>query len=166
MHCPAWHDVADLGSDFRNFESGNEAHQIMRVRTDIAHHERWATAHWIKSPRGGRIGLAFICLAPLNIFHLNKSDCAKLSILNHRFRLSHHWITRVIVREAKDQTGLLYFFMQSFGFFECVGHGLIADDIEAAFQCQYGIFIMTIVWGHDSDHVCAIFACRFPIQHF
>ena len=59
-------------ADFIHFKSSNEASQIMRVRSDIAHHQRWTAANWVIFPRkhsGYRF--LFICFATLNIFNLN-----------------------------------------------------------------------------------------------
>src|SRR5258706_4802241 len=157
------HDVSNLSCDFYDFQARNKTDQIMRVTSNISHHQRWSAPDWIVAPWKSLAWnrFIFVSLSTLNIFNLNQSNSSNLSIIDHGFCLTNHGIARVIVSQTKYQPRLLYLLMKCFSFRERICQRLITDHIKAMFQAGNCIFIMTVIGGHDSDYISAVCSCRF-----
>ena len=104
-------DMVAPERDLGDFEAGDKAHQIVSMCANITHHQRWPTLDRVVAPgqpASRWVGVVFIGLATLDIFHLHQADCTYLTIHDHRFGLAHHGVACVIVRQAEYQTGVLY----------------------------------------------------------
>ena len=98
------HNGTHFSSHFADFQAGDKPQQIVGVGADIAHHQRWATAHRVFFP--GAAARAGFSPAPLYIFHLNQSDFPQLAVHHHRLGLAHHGVAGVIVGQAEHQASL------------------------------------------------------------
>ncbi len=158
--------VADLGGDLRDFEATDEPHQVVRVRSDVAHHQGRSASHGVVAPRqpAGWVRVGLIGLVSLHVFDLDQPDLADLPILDQRASLAHHGVARIDVREAEDQPRGIDLADDVQGLVKRVRHRLVADDVEAPIQSRQGIPMVAVVRGHDRDDLGTVLAVALGIE--
>src|SRR3990172_3099588 len=77
----------DLGCHLRDFDPGDEPDQVVGMGTDVAHAQRWSASHRVVSPRQSqsRVRVVSASFATLYVLHLNQSNLAQLTVLDHRW---------------------------------------------------------------------------------
>ena len=128
------------------------------MSADVPHHQRRATSHRVVPPGKpvGRVRVVLIGFATLDILHLHQPDLTELTILDHGLRLTDQGITRVVVGETEDETGLLHTLHQVESLVQRVGYRLVADHVETMLESRRCIFVMAVVGSHYRDHVCSV----------
>ncbi len=153
-------DVADVGADLRDLESGDVSHEVVSVRSDVAHDQRRSATDRVVTPGHrvglGSVGVAFGRLAALHVLDLDELDRPEQTVGHHGSRLAHHRIARVVVGQAEDQPGLHSRVEHLDGFVERVGDRLVADDVEPVAQRVERVSVVAVVRGHDRDDVGAV----------
>src|SRR3954466_968971 len=100
--------------------------------TNIAHASAVTTFLRISPPCSLRIAFTFTHLTQpsLWIFHPDLSDLSKSTTSKHGLSLLNHWITRIGMCKAEDQTGLLGFFLQLQCFIKSESNRLLNHNME------------------------------------
>ena len=89
----------------------------------------------------------------------------ELTDLDHRFCLSDHGISGVIMSETEHEPGILDHFMQRLGIRERVCDRFVANHIESPLKRCRRIIKMTVVRSHDCDHIRAVLTGDFRVEH-
>ena len=158
--------MADLGGHIGDLEACHEADEIVCVRADIAHDERWPAPHGVVAPgeRAVSVRISLAGPAALDVLDLDQLDHSEQAIGHHRFRLADHRVAGVVVREAEDETRVLDGGEHVDGLGEGVGDRLVADHVEAVTECRDRVRVMAVVRRHDRDDVGAVGAGGLGIE--
>ena len=138
---------------FVDFQTGNEAAEIIGMRADIACGTTRTGLGRVGAPDslfGTRL-LDGFRQPVLRIFHLHQTDRAE-SARFHQFPcMPHHRIAGVIMRQDEQRIGLVGDVLQLFGVLQIGGQRLVADDMDATLQKRLRRRIMHVV-GRDDRH--------------
>jgi hypothetical protein len=119
-----------------DFEPGYESHKMMRVGAEVKNDACRPRNRRIRSPdcllTTGTLDEARA--PPGSMFDLHEADVAEGAIPHEACSMSHHSVTRVVVRQRENQVRFLGCCLQ----FPCVvkpiAQRLVADDVDPASQ--------------------------------
>jgi hypothetical protein len=130
---------------------------VVRVRADVAEHERGAAGDGIEAPRpAGRISLDQRRVVPLDVGHVDLAHLADLAGLHHRAGLPDHRVGAVVVGKAEHQAGLAHLAHERQRVGEGGRHRLVADHVQPGLESRQRRGGVMGVGRHDRNNVDAI----------
>ena len=137
--------------------------------SDISHTSGFTRFGGVGSPGG--LGISFflrkLAQPSLRVFNPYFSDVAKYAILTHGPGLFHHGVSRVGMREAKQQALFLCFLLQLLGFVERESDRLFNNHMKSMFQRHHGRGKVNKVGRNDGYKIHSFFCgqLRLLLNH-
>ena len=151
---PSQEGVA-FGDHRLDFEAGDEAHQVLRVRADVTHGAAHPGLAGIGPPR--RLLLTTVleaCRQPaLVVFDKHPADLTNLSIGNSGTCFTDHGIAGVVVGHGEHHARSLTGRHQFRGFFFGQAERFVAHHIDARLHERQGNWGVQEVRRHDGDEI-------------
>ncbi len=163
----ARHEPAQVRGKLAHRKPRDEAREIVRVRADVAEAAAGTRAGGIDPPRGLLLPRVFeLGREPiLHILDLHDADRAQLARRDHLARLAHHRVSRVVVRDAEDETGAPHRLHQVERVRDGGGYRFVADHIDTAVEERAGDGVVAVVRRDDAHDLNAIGSLRFCSRH-
>src|SRR5258708_538777 len=167
INLAAWHNTGQLGGHFGDFQTGDEASQVLGVCPQITDHAGFPDNAGSSAPNRLFMARRFQQRSgpARSVLDLYQPDLAQLSIANHRTGLTYHRIAAIAVGHAENLTRLAYQAHQLKSMLHIRSQGFVADHIDTVFQEGFSDSVMAVIRRHNADYFNTILPLSLRLGH-